>query len=74
MREKVEKALEEIRGFLQADGGDIELVGIEGGTVRVKLTGACSGCPFATFTLRQRVEKRIKELVPEVEKVEEVEG
>ncbi len=72
MKEKVEKALEEIRPFLQADGGDIELVGIEGNTVKVKLTGACSGCPFSTFTLKQRVEEKIKELVPEVEKVEEV--
>jgi Fe-S cluster biogenesis protein NfuA len=72
MKEKVEKALEEIRVFLKADGGDIELVGVEGKTVKVRLTGACSGCPFATFTLRQRVEQRLKELVPEVEKVEEV--
>ena len=72
MKEKVEKALEQIRPFLQADGGDIALVAIEGGTVKVKLTGACSGCPFATFTLRQRVEQKLKELVPEVEKIEEV--
>jgi len=72
MKEKVEKALEEIRVFLQADGGDIELVKVEGKTVKVRLTGACSGCPFATFTLRRRVEQRLKELVPEVEKVEEV--
>lgn len=72
MKEKVEKALEQIRPFLQADGGNIELVGIEGTTVKVKLTGACSGCPFATYTLRQRVEQKLKELVPEVEKIEEV--
>ncbi len=72
MKEKVEKALEKIRPFLQADGGDIELVGIEGNTVKVKLTGACSGCPFSAFTLKQRVEEKIKELVPEIEKVEEV--
>ncbi|MCX6348944.1 MAG: NifU family protein [Candidatus Aureabacteria bacterium] len=48
------------------------MVGVEGATVKVKLTGACSGCPFATFTLRQRVEQKLKELVPEVEKIEEV--
>lgn len=72
MKEKVEKALEEIRPFLRADGGDIELVAIEGKTVRVKLTGACSGCPFSTFTLKQRVEQKLKELVPEIDKVEEV--
>ena len=72
MKEKVEKALDEIRVFLQADGGGIELVGVEGKMVKVRLTGACSGRPFATFTLRQRVEQRLKELVPEVEKVEEV--
>jgi len=72
MKEKVEKALEEIRPFLQADGGNIELVGIEGGTVKVKLTGTCSGCPFSTFTLKQRVEQKLREKVPEIEKVEEV--
>jgi len=72
MKEAVEKALEEIRPFLKADGGDIRLVGIEGSTVRVQLTGACSGCPFSTFTLKQRVEKKLRELVPEIERVEEV--
>lgn len=72
MKEKVEAALKEIRPFLQADGGDIELVGIEGKTVKVKLSGACLGCPFATFTFKQRVEQKLKELVPEIEKVEDV--
>ena len=51
MREKVEAALDQIRPSLQADGGDVELVDVNNGTVTLKLTGACSGCPMATMTL-----------------------
>ncbi|MBI2447754.1 MAG: NifU family protein [Candidatus Omnitrophica bacterium] len=72
MREKVEEALAEIRPMLQADGGDIELVGIEGGTVKVRLRGACAGCPGAVMTLRMGVERKLKEMVPEVQRVEAV--
>ncbi|MBI3008140.1 MAG: NifU family protein [Candidatus Omnitrophica bacterium] len=72
MKEKVEKALAEIRPMLQADGGDIELVGIEGGTVKVRLRGACAGCPGAAMTLRMGVERKLKEMVPEVQRVEAV--
>ena len=72
MKEKVEEALAEIRPMLQADGGDIELVGIEGGTVKVRLRGACAGCPGAAMTLRMGVERRLKEMVPEVQRVEAV--
>lgn len=72
MREKVEEALRVIRPALQADGGDIELVGVEGGVVKVKLTGACAGCPMSQMTLKGAVEKKIKEMVKEVERVEAV--
>jgi len=71
MQEKVEKALVKVRSFLQADGGDVELVEItEEGVVRVKLTGACSGCPMASMTLKTGIEKILKEEVPEVKRVE----
>lgn len=73
MRERVEKALEQIRPALQADGGDIELVEVTPeGIVKVRLTGACGGCPMATMTLKQGVESKLKELVPEVKEVEAV--
>ncbi|MFC1962461.1 NifU family protein [Chloroflexota bacterium] len=69
MKEKVEKALEKVRPFLVADGGDVELVEITNGTVKVRLTGACGGCAFATMTLKNAVERVIKEEVPEVSEV-----
>ncbi|MBZ4688634.1 MAG: hypothetical protein PWQ96_2297 [Clostridia bacterium] len=72
MEDKVKAALEKIRPVLQRDGGDVELVGIDGGTVKVRLQGACSGCPGATITLKQGIERVLKEQVPEVEKVVQV--
>ncbi|MFH1721100.1 MAG: NifU family protein [Candidatus Altiarchaeota archaeon] len=73
--EKIKKALEKIRPALQMDGGDVELVEItDENVVKVKLTGACHGCPMAQITLQQGVERAIKEEVPEVERVEAVEG
>ncbi|NTV52801.1 MAG: NifU family protein [Candidatus Firestonebacteria bacterium] len=72
MKEKVEKALESIRPMLQADGGDIQLVSVENGVVKVKLQGACGSCPMAALTLKQGVEVRLKEMVPAVVKVESV--
>ena len=72
MQEKVSAVIDEIRPLLQADGGDIELVGIEEGVVKVKLRGACACCPGAAMTLKMAVERRIKERVPEVVKVENV--
>lgn len=72
MKEKVEKVLEEIRPSLQADGGDVELVEVEGGVVRVRLKGACAGCPMSQMTLAFGIEKILKERIPEVEKVEAV--
>ncbi len=71
MEEKVKKAIEEVRKFLQADGGDIEFVGLneETGEVQVRLTGACRGCPMAQVTLQRGVEVKVKEAVPEVKSV-----
>jgi Fe-S cluster biogenesis protein NfuA len=69
MREKVEAALNSIRPHLQADGGDIELVDVNDGTVKVKLTGACGGCPMAALTMKGGVERAIKQQVPEVKEV-----
>ncbi|HUU92745.1 MAG TPA: NifU family protein [Phycisphaerae bacterium] len=74
MREKVEAVINEIRPMLQADGGDIELVDVEGGVVKVRLRGACAGCPGAQMTLKMAVERRLKEQVPGVERVEPVAG
>lgn len=73
MRERVEQALEEIRPNLQADGGDVELVEVtEGGIVKVRLVGACGGCPMAAMTLKDGIERLLKEEVPEVQEVEAV--
>lgn len=69
MREKIEKALESIRPSLQADGGDIQLVSIEDGIVKVQLSGACGGCPMSQVTMSEGVEKAIKRAVPGVKKV-----
>ena len=70
MREKVEAALDRIRPALRADGGDVELVGVEDGVVTVRLMGACHGCPMATLTLKQGVERTLRSLVPEIKTVE----
>lgn len=72
MRAKIEKALSSIRPALQADGGDIELVDVVGGVVKVKLKGACGSCPMAAMTLKQGVEARLKQMVPGVTSVEAV--
>ena len=70
MREKVEAALAQVRPALQADGGDVELVDVsDEGVVKVKLTGACGGCPMATITLRQGIERILKAQVPQVKEV-----
>ena len=74
MKEKVEKALEKIRGYLQADGGDVELVNVneDDGIVEVRLTGACGGCPMATITLKNGIERTLKNAIPEVKEVRSV--
>ena len=69
MNEKVKAALEQIRPALQADGGDVELVDVKDGIVKVKLTGACGGCPMATMTLKKGIERVLKQQVPEVKEV-----
>jgi len=69
MREKVEASLDKIRPALQADGGNVELVDVEGGVVTVRLTGACGSCPMSTMTLRMGVERRLKNDIPEITKL-----
>jgi len=69
---RVQKALNEIRPQIQADGGDVELVAVEKTTVKVRLVGACAGCPMSAMTLKQGVEALIKQRVPEILKVEAV--
>ncbi|NMA91546.1 MAG: NifU family protein [Firmicutes bacterium] len=70
MKQKVENALAKIRPALQRDGGDVELVDVDGeGIVKVRLTGACGGCPMATVTLKQGIEKVVKEEVPGIKEV-----
>jgi len=70
MKEQVEKALDKIRPALQRDGGDVELLEVgDDGIVKVRLTGACSGCPMSTITLKQGIEKVLKQEVSEVKEV-----
>ncbi len=70
MREKVEAALQKVRPMLQADGGDVELVDVQDGVVTVRLQGACGGCPMSQMTLKNGIEKILKQEVPEVVSVE----
>ena len=73
LKERVEEALNKVRPSLQADGGDVELVDVsEEGLVKVKLQGACAGCPMSTMTLKMGIEKVIKQNVPEITKVENI--
>jgi Fe-S cluster biogenesis protein NfuA len=73
MREQIEQALDKIRPALERDGGGVELVDVEDdGVVRVRLTGACGGCPMSQMTLKQGVERIVKQMVPEVKAVEAV--
>lgn len=69
MREKVEAALQQVRPGLKADGGDVELVDVIDGVVKLRLKGACSGCPMATMTLKLGIEQVLKERVPGVREV-----
>jgi Fe-S cluster biogenesis protein NfuA len=70
MKEQVKQVLDKIRPMLQADGGDVELVDVENGIVKVKLKGACSGCPMSQMTLKNGIERLIKKEIPEVKSVE----
>jgi Fe-S cluster biogenesis protein NfuA len=70
LTEKVQRAIQDVRPSLQADGGDIELLSVgEDGVVKVRLTGACGSCPMATMTLKQGVENYLKKNIPEVKEV-----
>ncbi len=70
MRQEVEKALEKIRPYLQADGGDLTLVNVtDDGIVEVQLTGACGGCPMSQMTLKNGIERMLKQEVPAVKSV-----
>jgi Fe-S cluster biogenesis protein NfuA len=74
MRKAVEQALAKVRPMLQADGGDVELVEVsEDGIVKVRLQGACKGCPMSQMTLKMGIERYLKKEVPEVKAVESVE-
>jgi len=72
MLEKVQEAIEKIRPALQRDGGDAELVGVEEGVVKVRLQGACKGCPMSQMTLKNGIEKFLQKEIPEVVRVEGV--
>mgnify|MGYP001130764097 CR=1 FL=1 len=70
IQEKIKDTIESLRGALQSHGGDVELVGIdEDNTVKVRLQGACQGCPGAAMTMKQGIERILKERVPEVKEV-----
>ncbi len=73
LREKLEDALKKVRPSLQADGGDVQFVEVgDDGVVKVKLMGACGGCPMSQMTLKNGIEKILKENVPEVSSVESI--
>ncbi|MBN1930850.1 MAG: NifU family protein [Desulfobacterales bacterium] len=72
MKEKVQEIINKIRPNLQADGGDVELVEIEDGVVKVRLRGACAGCPMSQMTLKNMIERVLKKEVPGVKSVESV--
>ena len=69
MRDRVEEVLDQIRPSLMRDGGNVELVDVSDGTVKVKLIGACAGCAMSTMTLKMGIERVLKQEIPEVEEV-----
>jgi len=74
IKEKIEKALQSVRPYLVADGGDVEFVSVsEDGIVEVRLTGACVGCPMSLMTLRAGIERALMRDIPEIKRVEAVE-
>lgn len=70
--ENIEKVLDELRPYLMADGGNVELVEVEGPVVRLRLQGACGSCPSSTMTLRMGIERKLRESIPEIAEVEQV--
>ncbi len=69
IQEKVQTVLGKVRPYLQADGGDVQLVDVKDGVVKVKLSGACGGCPMSAITLKNFVESMVKKDIPEVKEV-----
>lgn len=69
--ENVEQVLDEMRPYLMADGGNVELVEIDGPIVKLRLQGACGSCPSSTMTLKMGIERRLREIIPEVAEVEQ---
>jgi Fe-S cluster biogenesis protein NfuA len=69
MKEKVEAAMKKIRPMLQRDGGDVELVEVEEGVVKVRLQGACAGCPMSQMTIKNGIERILKQEIPEIKSV-----
>jgi len=69
MKDRVEKALDKIRPALRADGGDVELIEVKDDVVKVKLTGACGGCPMSQITLKMGIERLLKQEIPEIKEV-----
>jgi Fe-S cluster biogenesis protein NfuA len=71
-RENIETVLDELRPYLMADGGNVELVEIEGPVVKVRLQGACGSCPSSTMTLKMGIERKLRDSIPEISEVEQV--
>ena len=69
MEEKVKEVLDKVRPYLVKDGGNVELIEVNGGTVKVKLVGACAGCPHSKMTLKNGIERILKQEIPEVTEV-----
>ncbi len=72
LMQRVEEAIDKVRPFLQRDGGDCELVDVEDGIVKLRLLGACHGCPSSTITLKAGIERMLLEEIPEITEVEQV--
>jgi Fe-S cluster biogenesis protein NfuA len=72
LTERVEQALDQIRPALRMDGGNVELVDVEDGIAKVRLMGACGGCPMSTMTLKMGIERAVRSAVPEIKSVEAV--
>ncbi|WP_228013109.1 NifU family protein [Nostoc edaphicum] len=70
--ENVETVLDEMRPYLMSDGGNVELVELDGPVVKLRLQGACGSCPSSAMTLRMGIERRLKEMIPEIAEIEQV--
>jgi Fe-S cluster biogenesis protein NfuA len=70
--QNVEKVLDDLRPYLMSDGGNVELVELDGPVVKLRLQGACGSCPSSAMTLRMGIERRLREFIPEIAEVEQV--